>query len=61
MARYDGVTVTADIVFFGNTTARYEWPLDGQCHGTPGKAYGTSGPNGPAAGPSRPSTLSIVP
>ena len=47
-ARYDAVTVTADIVFFRNTTTRYEWPLDGQCHGTPGKAYGTSGhPTGP--------------
>ena len=56
-ARYDGVTVTADIVFFGNTTARYEWPLDAQCRGTTGKVTSTNGPN---AGQSRPSTLSIA-
>jgi hypothetical protein len=56
-ATYDGSTVVADIQFFG-TTARYEWPLDGQCRGTTGKAMAT---NGPSVGQSRPSTLSIVP
>ena len=57
-ATYDGVTVTADIQFFGNTTARYEWPVNSQCRGTTGKVTST---NGPTAGQSQPSTLSIVP
>jgi hypothetical protein len=56
-ARYDGLTVTADIKYY-SSSARYEWPLDGQCRGTTGKVTGLTGP---AAGWSGASTLSIAP